>query len=69
MEKRGRIHLVRVSIFGKLQNDQILPVNTIALCNVGQYHPQLENYGDVSPVVFYKFIVLNSVLLFLCLDI
>ncbi|CAG9532205.1 unnamed protein product [Cercopithifilaria johnstoni] len=46
VEKRGRLHLVRVSVFGKIQSDHVLPVNVSAVCNAGSHLPRLENYGD-----------------------
>ncbi|KAL3990385.1 HECT-domain (ubiquitin-transferase) family protein [Acanthocheilonema viteae] len=46
IEKRGRLHLVRVSVFGKIQSDHVLPVNVSAVCNAGLHLPRLENYGD-----------------------
>lgn len=47
IEKRGRLHLVRISVFGKIQSDHVLPVNVSAVCNAGSHLPRLENYGDV----------------------
>ncbi|VDK28891.1 unnamed protein product [Gongylonema pulchrum] len=46
VEKRGRLHLVRVSVFGKVQSDHVLLVNTGAVCNAGPHATQLVNYGD-----------------------
>ncbi|MCP9265011.1 E3 ubiquitin-protein ligase UBR5 [Dirofilaria immitis] len=46
VEKRGRLHLVRVSVFGKVQSDHVLPVNVSAVCSAGLHLPRLENYGD-----------------------
>uniref|UniRef100_A0A8R1XPM3 UBR-type domain-containing protein n=1 Tax=Onchocerca volvulus TaxID=6282 RepID=A0A8R1XPM3_ONCVO len=46
IEKRGRLHLVRLSVFGKIQSDHVLPVNVSAICNAGLHLPRLENYGD-----------------------
>ncbi|KHN70778.1 E3 ubiquitin-protein ligase UBR5 [Toxocara canis] len=51
VEKRGRVHLVRVSVFGKLLTDHLLPMNSSALYGVAQCAPQLDNYGDESLVV------------------
>nr|AZA04905.1 E3 ubiquitin-protein ligase [Anisakis simplex] len=51
VEKRGRMHLIRVSVFGKLLTDHLLPMNSVALSGVPQLTPQLINYGDESLTV------------------
>lgn len=53
VEKRGRLHLVRVSVFGKVQSDHVLPVNVSAVCSAGSHLPRLENYGDVCFLFCY----------------
>ncbi|VDN04928.1 unnamed protein product [Thelazia callipaeda] len=45
-EKRGRFHLVRISVFGKIQSDHVLPVNTSAMSNAGTILPRIENCGE-----------------------
>ncbi|KAK6113483.1 E3 ubiquitin ligase EDD family protein [Brugia pahangi] len=46
IERRGRLHLIRISVFGKIQSDHVLPVNVSAVCSAGLHLPRLENYGD-----------------------
>uniref|UniRef100_A0A915CIQ6 E3 ubiquitin-protein ligase UBR5 n=3 Tax=Parascaris univalens TaxID=6257 RepID=A0A915CIQ6_PARUN len=51
VEKRGRLHLARVSVFGKLLSDHLLPMNSAALYGTARCQPHLENYGDESLMV------------------
>lgn len=55
-EKRGRFHLLRVSVFGKILSDHLLPLNDSVFH--GPCVPSLENYGDVRIYIFYGFFYL-----------
>uniref|UniRef100_A0A915EF78 E3 ubiquitin-protein ligase UBR5 n=1 Tax=Ditylenchus dipsaci TaxID=166011 RepID=A0A915EF78_9BILA len=47
VEKKNRVHLLRLSCLGKLFSDHIMPFSLSDLC-VGDRKPSLENYGDES---------------------
>lgn len=54
MEKKNRVHLLRMSCVGKLFSDHVMPISLNTLCKAIKGRgtkPRLENYGDVS--LFY----------------
>lgn len=48
VERRGRLHLLRITILGKLQSDHVLPMHPPAVCGASSCQPHLTNYGDAS---------------------
>ncbi len=51
-ERHGKMHLMRLGVYGKMISDHELPFYAPAFFGTNVTTPKIENYGDVNEYLF-----------------